>query len=74
MNLTVYTGKDAYTALTSPERTVTFPFTKQSRRKRLLQRISGGTFYFQLSGVAGKLWSMEKLVALFTEGGLQRRY
>jgi hypothetical protein len=74
MSLSVVTGKDAYTALTSPEKTVAFSFTKQARRKRLLQRISGGSFYFKISGVAGKLWSFEKLIALFTEGGLQRRY
>jgi hypothetical protein len=74
MTISVVVGKDAYTALTSPDRTVSFNMTKQSRRKRLLQRISGGTFYFKITGVASKLWSLEKLVALFTEGGLQRRY
>ena len=74
VDLDVIVAKDAYTALNSPEKTVSFSFTKQSRRKRLLQRISGGTFFFKLSGVSGKLWSLEKLVGLFIEGGLQRRY
>lgn len=74
VQLSVQTGKDAYTVLTSPERTVSFTFTKQSRLKRLLQRISGGSFVFKFTAVAGKLFSLEKLVVLFTEGGLQRRH
>jgi hypothetical protein len=74
VTLSVVVAKDVYTALVSPDKTVNFTFTKQSRRKRLLQRISGGTFFFKLTGVASKLWSLEKIVALFTEGGLQRRY
>jgi hypothetical protein len=74
MGLTVLAAKDAFTAVTSPQTSVSFSFTKQARRKRLLQRVSGGSFYFDLTGVSGKLWSFEKLVALFTQGGLQRRY
>lgn len=74
MNLNVIVAKDVYSALNAPLKTVSFTFTKQARRKRLLQRISGGTFFFQITGVAEMLWSLEKLVALFTEGGLQRRY
>jgi hypothetical protein len=74
VDMSVIVAKDVYTALNSPEKTVNFTFTKQSRRKRILQRIAGGTFFFKLSGRSGKLWSLEKLVALFNEAGLQRRY
>jgi hypothetical protein len=74
MILTIQSGKDALTALTVPTSSLSFTFIKQSRRKRLLQRISGGSFFFKIAGVANKLWSLEKLVALFTDGGLQRRY
>lgn len=74
MNIQLQTGKDAYTALTAPQQTFNFDVTLQARRKRILQRISGGSWYFKISGTAGKLWSLEKLVPLFTPGGLQRRY
>jgi hypothetical protein len=74
MTITIQTGKDAFTALTAPQSSFSFDVTSQSRRKRMLQRISGGSWYFKVTGDAGKVWSLEKLVPLMTPGGLQRRY
>jgi hypothetical protein len=75
LSVTITTGTDAYRALNFPERSLTITYDQRAaRRKRILQRLSGGTFFFKIAGVAGRLWSLEKLIALFTEGGLQRRW
>lgn len=75
LDLTIQCGTDAYRALNFPERSLTITMDQRvARRKRLLQRLSGGTFFFKVSGKASRLWSLEKLIAVFTQGGLQRRW
>jgi hypothetical protein len=73
LTISIVTGKDAFTAITTPQSVFSFNVTLQARRKRILQRVSGGSWYFKVSST-GTIWSFEKLVPLFTPGGLQRRY
>lgn len=73
VSLDVQVGKDAYTAINSTAKLST-TFTDAQRRKRMLQRVRGGTFYFKLTGTASKYWSFEKLLAMFVDGGMQRKY
>lgn len=73
--LDVMTGKDAYTAINTPERTLTLIFNASARRKKILQRTTGGVYYFKLSNaVSGKIFQFEKLSVDFADGGLQRRW